>query len=82
MSWHDRYNITKSADNESATSDSVEVAKELPAEVGPVIVDQSGWTTEFVDTPPKLPATNSVYFDTEETVAKALQVVADLKTQL
>lgn len=81
MSWADRYDIAKSADNKSTTSDqTVEVAKELPAEVGPVVVDQSGWTTTFVDAPPKLPATNSVHFDTEETVAKALQVVADLKT--
>ena len=57
------------------------VAKQLPPEVGPDITDQSGWRTEFVATPPRLPATNSLHFDTEETVAKARKVVADLKSR-
>lgn len=58
------------------------VAKQLPAGVGPEITDQSGWTTTFVDAPPKLPASTSLYFDTEETVTKAREVVADLKTRI
>ena len=81
MNWLDRYDIAKRADDSSATSgDSTEVAKQLPAGVGPVVTDQSGWTTQFVDTPPKLPASNSVHYDIDATVAKAREVVADLKT--
>jgi len=56
-----------------------DMSKSLPPEVGPVITDQSGWSTRFMDTPPNLPATNSLHFDTEETVAKAREVVASLK---
>lgn len=55
------------------------IAKNLPAEAGPVTIDHAGkWTTTFVDAPPRLPATNSVHYDTDETLNKAAEVVADL----
>jgi hypothetical protein len=57
------------------------VSKQLPEALGPDIVDQRGWTTQFIDTPPRLPASNSIHYDTEETVTKAREVVSDLKTR-
>lgn len=55
------------------------VMKQLPAEVGPEVIDQSGWTTTWIDAPPRLPVTTAVYFDTDETIAKANELVANLK---
>lgn len=55
------------------------VAKALPAEAGVDIVDQSGWTTTFKDPVPGLPASNSIHYDTDETLSKAAKVVAEIK---
>ncbi len=65
----------------SMSADKSPVAKQLPPGVGPEVTDHSGnWTTDWVDPPPRLPATNSVHYDTDETVNKAAEVVELITT--
>lgn len=80
MSWHKRYDLEKQDSTESETP--VPVVKQLPAAAGIDVTDQSGWQTTWVDAPPNLPATTSLYYDTEETLAKAVDLVAELKKDI